>query len=468
MTAAQRRVGAILAALALASVSASFAQTIPIPIQSQLPGFLGAPRADTAWVLTVTVLVGAVTTPIAGRLGDLFGRKRVLLGLLGSLVAGSIVCAVSTTIVPMVVGRALAGLAMGTMPLALGILRAAAPPERIGRVISMMVATVGIGAALGLPVSAFIAERLDWHLLFVIDAVLALGAITLLLVLVPGSAPTPGVRVDVVGGIWLAAALVAGLLAISRGNEWGWLSPATLGLAIGGILALVGWGAFELRMRDPLVDLRVAAQPAVLFTNLSTISLGFTFFASSVVFPQLLQGPPGSGGLGLTLQQASLVQMSLGVSILVVSPVAGWLASRIGPRRVLLIGVGCLVVAYGAAVLLTNVGIAIWHVAVVQALVGAGIGCGMSSMPAIIFRVVAPSASSAAAGLNQLMQSLGSTLAAALVAAVLAAAVLPGSTVPSIGGFAGALGLGLGAAVLCGLVALVIPAPQEGTYPVTR
>ncbi len=457
--ASARGSNSVLLALALATISGSFAQTIPIPIQTQLPEYLGAPMRDTAWVLTATILVGAVSTPIAGRLGDMYGRRRVLLALLSLLVAGSIICALSSSIVPMVIGRVFAGCAVGAMPLALGILRDLVPPSQIARTIGVMIATVGIGAALGLPISAFVAEQIDWHLLFVMNGLLAGAAIAMVLRLVPSAPGEPAGRLDLPGAVGLSLGLVGVLLAISRGNEWGWLDLRTLVLLACSALVFVAWALYELRIQNPMIDLRLFAQRSVLFTNIATIALGFSFFASSVVFPQLLQVPASIGGIGLTLQQASYVQMSLGIAILITSPIAGRVSARIGPRSVLLIGVAFLVLAYGFAVFQILHEVQVWHVAVAQTVVGMGIGCGLSAMPTLIFRAVDPSTSSAAAGLNQLMQSLGSTTAAAVVAAALAASAAAGGILgfPTSEGFAFALSFGLVACLICGFVALLIP-----------
>src|SRR5690606_28702563 len=121
---------------------------VAIPLMPRMPGYLGATPADTAWVLTSTLLAGAVSAPIAGRLGDMYGKQRVLLVLLALVVAGGAVLALSSELPPVIVGRALQGMGMGAIPLGISILRDCVRPENLTRGIALVSATMGIGGAL--------------------------------------------------------------------------------------------------------------------------------------------------------------------------------------------------------------------------------------------------------------------------------------------------------------------------------
>jgi MFS family permease len=462
----RRRGLAVIIALAIAGSSSSFVQTILVPIQARLPELLDAPRSETAWAITVTMLAGAVATPIGGRLGDLYGKRRVAAVMLSALVVGSVVCALSVDVVPMIVGRALQGFGVSVIPLGVGILRDVLPKERLIPAIAILSSTVGVGAAVALPLSAVIADRLDWHVNSWLAAALGAASVVLVLVAVPRGLPEVDGAFDVIGAAGLAVGVVALLLALTQGNQWGWTSPATLALLIGAVAVLAGWCAFELRTPAPLVDIRLTAQPSLLLTNLATIALGFAFFASSVVYPQLLVIPRAQGGFGIPLIESSLFLMSLGVAILVVSPVAGMLARRVGPKPVLVTGALFLVASYLTATLIT---LEPWHIVLLNALVGAGIGCGLSALPALVVRSVPPERTSGATGLNTLMQSLGSTTASAVTAAIIAASVadIGGVPVPTRGGFTQALTAGLIAASVCLVLALLIPRPRVAVAPVT-
>lgn len=454
------RPGLVVAVLALAGMTGSFMQTILIPIQGELPQLLEASREDTAWVITITLLVSAICTPISGKLGDMFGKRRVALVLLSLLVLGSVVAALSPTVVPLIIGRGLQGLGMGVIPLGISILRDVLRSDRLGSAIALVSATLGVGGALGLPISAFVTEHYDWHMLFWFAAVL--GAIVLALVawIVPESTIRTGGRVDVVGVIGLALGLTGILLAVSRGNEWGWTSSLTLALLIGGIVVLLIWGWLELRIHAPLVDLRVSARGAVLMTNLASIAMGFALFSAQIAFPQLLEMPTRTGGIGLTLLQASFILMPSGLAMLAMSPVAGRLERRWGPKPLLVIGSTIIAAGYLISVLLD---LQAWHILTINLLIGIGIGLGYAAMPALIMRAVPESETGAANGLNTLMRALGTASASAVIAAVLAGSTttIGGETVPSADGFQTAFLFGLIAAVVCTVLAVLIPKPRH-------
>ena len=449
-----------IAVLAFAGMGAAFMQTILIPIQGELPSLLGASPADTAWVITATLLVAAICTPISGKLGDMYGKRRIALILLGLLVAGSVLAALSYSVGPLIVARALQGTGLGVVPLGIALLRDVLPKERLGGAIALVSATLGVGGALGLPLSAFVTENLDWHALFWVATAISVLSFVLVWAVIPSTGRGVGGRFDFVGAAGLAIGLTGVLLGVSRGNEWGWDAPQTLALLIGGVVVLLVWGAIELRVTDPLVDLRVSARGPVLLTNLSSIAMGFALFASSIVFPQLLQLPAAVGGMGLPLLQASFVLMPSGLAMLAMSPVAGRLQRRFGPKPLLVAGAIVIAISYLGAVLISD--LEFWHVLIVNILIGVGIGLGYAAMPALIMRAVPATETGAANGLNNLMRALGTTVAAAIIAGVLtqSATVTEGISAPSMGGFSTALLFGLIAAVVCAVIAVFIPHPK--------
>jgi EmrB/QacA subfamily drug resistance transporter len=450
----------IVATLALAGVSASFMQTILIPIQPQLPGLLHAAGQDTAWVITATLVAAAISAPIAGRLGDMYGKRRIAMVLLVLQLLGAILAALSDTLAPMIIARVLQGVAAGVIPLGIAMLRDVLPPQRLGSAIALVSATLGVGGALGLPISALVADNFDWHALFWIATALTVACLVLYAAVVPASTlRTPG-RLDFVGIAGLTVGLVGTLIAVSRGGQWGWGDPRTLILLVGGIVVLLAWGVFELRVTDPLVDLRVSARRPVLLTNLASVAMGFALFAANIVFPQLLELPRGTGiGLGLSLVAAALVLAPSGLAMMAMSPVSGRIQRARGPKTLLIAGAFVIAISYGGALVFHT---AFWQILIVNTLLGVGIGLGYAAMPALILQAVPPSESGAANGLNALMRSLGTSIAAAVVGAVLAqsAASSGGTAGPSETGFMLALALGLAAALVCILIAAFIPRPK--------
>lgn len=449
--------GAITAALSLGGLTASFMQTVIVPIQAELPELLDASRADTAWVVTITLLTAAVATPIAGRLGDMFGKRRVALATLAIMTLGSVIAAVMPDITGVIIGRGLQGVGMGILPLGISIMRDVLPERRLPGGIALMSATMGIGGAIGLPLSAIVAEHLDWHLLFWMSGALGVTCFAFILAVVPVSVlRTPG-RFDWLGAFGLAAGVVGLLLALSRGNEWGWASPATLGCGLGGIVVLLAWGWYELRDRNPLVDLRVAARRPVLLTNLASMLLSFGMFSFNILIPQYLELPSGSGvGLGYSLLVASLGMLPFGLMMLILAPVAGRLIVVVGPKAMLV--AGGIVVAIGYGVILIDFS-TIWSAIIASTVAGIGVSVSFAATPTLIMRSVPATESAAANGLNSLMRSIGTTIAAALIGTLLATITLTyqGAEVPTESAFRLTFVIGLVVALLSASVAAFIP-----------
>lgn len=441
----------VVAVLSSVGLIASLCMTLVVPIVPQLPALLSTTQANASWVITATLLGGAVATPIAGRLGDMIGKRRVLLVTLALLVLGALICAMTSSLVPVLVGRSLQGVAVSAVPLGISLMRDALPPERLGSGIALMSATLGIGGGLGLPLSALIVQVADWHALFWTAGALGAIGIALVLGVVPESPQRSGGGFDVVGAVALTIGLVLGLLAVSKGADWGWASATTLGSAIGAVVILLAWGVWELRTAYPIVDLRITVRRAVLVPNLVSVPVGVAMFTGMVTFPQLLQAPLSSGyGLGLSLLAAGLVLAPNGVVMMLMSPVTARVSARFGPRTSLQIGLVIIVVAYALGTMLLSQP---WHVALVISLVGAGVALAYGSLPDLIMRAVPTDKTAAANGLNTLMRSVGTSTASAVAAVVLSAMTIQvgGTTMPSLAGLQTTLWIAAG----CGLVALV-------------
>lgn len=447
---------AIIAVLAFAGLCSSFMFTLVVPLQAELPQLLNSSREDTTWVVTITLLVAAVATPISGRLGDMYGKRRVVIVLLAILIVGSVIAAVSGSIIGVIIGRALQGAVTGVVPLGIAIMRDVLSPERLGTAVALMSATMGVGGAVGMPVAALLAENADWHMLFWLAAALGVIGLVLVLVVIPEDVLRSPGRLDVLGAIGLAIGLTGILLFVSRGAEWGWTSPITLVCIIGGLAVLLVWGWYQLRTQDPLLDLRVAARPAVLFTNIAAIGMGFALFASNVTFPQLLEMPIGGAGFGLDMVAASLVIMPAGLVMMVISPLSGWLERTVGPRPLFTVGAGAIVLAYVFVLLWSS---EVWHIFVANIFIGVGIGFTFAAMPMIIMRSVPANETGASNGLNALFRSVGTSTASAVMGGVLAAMSIDvdGVAVPTRTAFEVCFWLAIAAGIVAVVLSLFIP-----------
>lgn len=451
------RPGAVVAVLPFSGIVVSSMQSMVIPLLPELSRLVHASASGTVWAITATLLASAVATPVAGRLGDMYGKRRMLLTSLGLLMVGSVVAGLSTTLIPLVVGRTLQGLAAGVIPLGISVMRDELPPERLGSATATMSSSLGVGGALGLPAAALIADHTNWHLLFWISAGLGAIATALVLRLVPESPVRTGGRVDLVGAAGLSAVLVCLLLAISQGADWDWNSGRTLGLFVAGVAALLAWGRWELSTRQPLVDLRTSARRQVLVTNLASVMFGVATMPVRLVQPQILQLPAATGyGLGKSLLVTGLVLTPTGLVMMVVSPLSARISAARGPETTLMAGAVVIAAGYALGIGLMS---AIWQLMMVTSVIGAGIGLAYGAMPALIMAAVPISETGAANSLNSLMRTIGAAAASAVGGAVLAQLTITvaGVAVPGENGLRVAMAIGGGAALLALAIATLIP-----------
>ncbi|MFH8900923.1 MFS transporter [Streptomyces coeruleorubidus] len=465
---AGRARGAVVPVLAFAGIVVAVMQTLLVPVIKDLPQLLDTAPSDATWVLTSTLLSGAVATPIMGRLGDLYGKRRMLITSLSVMVIGALVSAFTSDLLLMIAGRTLQGFAMGAIPLGIGLMRDMLPRERLGSAMALMSSSIGVGGGLALPAAALVAQHTDWHALFYGAAGLGVLAIALTLLVVPESPMRAEGSFDLPGAFGLSAGLVLFLLPITKGSDWGWSSGTTLGLFAAAAVVLLLWGVMELRVKAPLVDLRTTARPAVLFTNLASIMVGVSFYVVSLVLPQLLQLPKSTGyGLGQSMVVAGLLVAPLGLTMMFTAPVYARLSAKYGPKVTLILGLLIIAIGYGAGLGLMS---AAWQSLVISVLLGAGIGLAYSSLPALIVGAVPASETGAANGLNTLMRSIGTSVSSAVIGMVLAntADNVGGVEIPTMHGFRVSFLIATGAVAVGLLLALFLPGRRPSDKPQLR
>lgn len=408
----------LVAVLAFCGVVVAVMQTLVVPLLPHIPALTGATPTAASWLVTITLLTGAVCTPVLGRVGDMYGKRRVLLASLGVLVLGSALCAVSSQIGVLIAGRALQGAALAVVPLGISIMRDELAPERVIPSVALMSSTLGIGAAVGLPIAALVIEHSDWHTMFWASAGLGVLDIVLVVLCVPESPVRSRGRFDALGALGLSAALVSLLLAVTQGGEWGWTSVRTLGLLVLAVVIGLVWGFYELRTRSPMVDLRVSARPAVLLTNIAALLIGFAFYANSLATGQMVQEPVSTGyGLGASIVVSGLCLLPGGLAMVALSPVSARISATYGPKTALAIASGILAVGYVVRFFTSH---QLWTIILGATVVAAGTAIAYSALPTLVMRAVPVGETGAANGLNTLMRSVGQAFCSAVVAAVLA------------------------------------------------
>ena len=325
----------VLFVLLLAGVSFALSQTLVIPALPDIAANVHASPAAASWILSGFLLSASVATPIVGKLGDLYGKGRVLTIVMLMFAAGSVICALGSSIGVVVAGRVIQGVAGGVFPLSFGVIRDTFPRERVAGGLGIMSAIFGIGGGIGLPLSGVVVANLDLSWLFWVGLI-ALPAALAAHRIVPPSPCVDRVRIDWLGAFLLSVALASILLAVTQANTWGWTAPLTTGLFPGGLAVLGAWVAVEARVHEPLIDLHVLRQRGVALTNLAALLVGFAMFSSFLSIPQFAQAPESSGyGFGMSVTEAGLLLVPVAGAQLLAGPFAGWLGTRLGFRSVL-------------------------------------------------------------------------------------------------------------------------------------
>jgi EmrB/QacA subfamily drug resistance transporter len=442
--------------LAVAAVAYALLQSLVAPALLTIQHDLNTTTAGAAWILTAYLLSASVVTPIAGRLGDMYGKKRTMVVVLVVLAFGTLLAALATSIGVMIVARVIQGAGGAVFPLSFAIIRDEFPPKRVPHGIALISAILGIGGGLGIVLAGPIIEHFSYHWLFWFPLVAVIIAIVGIVLFVPESPVRTRGRIDPLGAVLLGAWLVALLVPVSQGATWGWTSPRTLALFVLAAVLIPVWVRVESRSRSPLVDMQMMRLRPVWTTNLAALVLGFGMFASFVLVPEFVELPTSTGfGFGSSVTEAGLFLVPATLGMLVAGPISGRLSSTVGSRVPLILGALFSCVGF---VLLTVAHGDHWEIYTAMLVMGIGIGFAFSSMANLIVESVPASQTGVATGMNTIVRTIGgaigSQVSAGIVAATLAANGEPTEHGFTIAFAAAAIALAIGF-----VVALMVPRP---------
>lgn len=411
--------------------------------------------ATAQWSLTVTLLAGAVATPVMGRLADGPRRREVILGVLALVVLGSVLAALPLGFWWLVTGRALQGVGLGLTSLAIAVASDHVPAARARSAVALLSVTAVAGVGLGYPLTGLIASRFDIHAGFWFGAVISLLALVLAVVVVPSSKGRPAHRLDVLGAALLAAGLAALLLGVSEAEQWGWTSLRLAGTTMASLVLLALWVGHELRVEHPLVALHLLRSRAVLTANLTGLLGGVGMYLLLSLMTRFVQTPRSAGyGFGSSIVVAGLVLLPFSVSSVIGSRLGQVIAGRFGVDLVLPFGCGIFLIAWTVFLLERSV---LWEVLVVMALAGLGVGCTFAAMPGLVMRAVPVSETGSAISVNQVLRTVGYSLGSALTGTVLESATPHGAALPTGDGYTTAAVLGIAIWVVTGIVSALLP-----------
>jgi MFS family permease len=424
-----------------------------VPALPTLQHSLHTSETGVTWLLTAYLLSASVGTAILGRLGDMYGKERLLLVTLVILAAGTLLAAVSSSLGVMIVARFIQGASGGVFPLAFGIVRDEFPREKVAGSIGLLSAILGAGAGVGIVLSGVIVEHLNYHWLFWIPLVATIIAAVATWRFIPESPIRVPGRIN-----WLAAAMMTVgistvLLAISQTTKWGWGSTKTLGLILLGVLVSIVWIAVEVRSRNPLIDMTMMRIRGVWTTNLAAFLLGAGMYASFIVLPQIAQLPKSTGfGFGSSVVVSGLYLLPSTIGTTIFGLYAGRIAQRFGSRAALISGTAFTTASFA---LLAVAHSHPYDLLIAAGLLGVGIGLAFSALGNLIVQAVSSSQTGVASGMNTVMRTLGGALGGQLSATFIASHTAHGH--PTVTGFSETFLMATGFLLVCLVAGVLVP-----------
>jgi EmrB/QacA subfamily drug resistance transporter len=433
--------GVTLALLVVAGVSFAVMQTLVIPALPFFQREFDTSASWVTWIATGFLLSSSVLTPILGKLGDAYGKKRMLVISLAIFGLASLAAAGAWNLASLVVCRVLQGAGAAVFPLSFGIIRDEFPPEKIGLGVGTVSSVFGVGGGVGLVASGLIIEHLTWHWLFLLGAIPVLASTVLLALFVPESPVKHRTRPDYVGGLTLSLALGTLLVAISEGSNWGWTSAGVLGLLAASASFFALWTWIEARVPEPLVDLRTFARREMAATNLTTLVMGFSMFSTFILLPNFVQMPLGlpaeiadqiSYGFGASPVDVGLFFVPSSVAMMIAGPLAGALGTRVGNVVPLRIGISFLALAL---ILLATVHDESWTIYAWMVFMGIGLAFSFAALGSLVIEFSPPGETGVASGMNTIMRTIGAALGSQVAAAIISANTLASTDIPLESGF---------------------------------
>jgi predicted MFS family arabinose efflux permease len=444
--------------LALGIGAFSLLQSLVVPVLSTLQLELHTSQSAVTWVLTAYLLSASVMTPILGRVGDIYGKKWVFVAALVGLAVGSVLAAVAPNLTVLIVARVIQGLGGGTMPLGFGIIRDEFPADKVAGAVGILAALTAVGGSLGIVLAGPIVNALDWHWLFWLPGIATVIAAVGAVLFVPQSPIRSPGTISWLPAVLLTGWLVALLVPLSEASEWGWGSPAVIGLLAGAVLLAAAWVWSELRAATPLIDMKMMMRPGVWTNNLVALLIGMGMYAMFAFLPEFVQTPSAAGyGFGASITRSGLMLLPSGVTMFAVGLFVGSLTRRFGGK--VLVATGCLVGSVSMA-MFAFAHAHEWEIFVATGILGIGFGLAFSAMAANVVAAVPSGETSVAAGMNANIRTIGGSIGAAVMASIVTAKLEP-SGLPVGTGYTAGFGVMAAVVLVAALAALLIPSARR-------
>lgn len=396
----------LMPTLALVTIMTALIASLGTPLIAQMVEHYGVSLQDAQWVLTMPMLTGAVVSPLLGRLGGPGRQRRLLLVSLGLVVFGLVLSTVPLGFGAMLIGRALQGIGLALAPIAMSLAREVLGAEKsLPMIANLSVANVA-AAGLSYPLAALFAGLIGIPGVYAIGLVLATGTFVLVWFTIPKSTAVEPLAVDWFGAILLAAGAGALLLMLSQLHSWSLLMGALV--AVGSSVLIAWWVHRSLRIREPLIDLRLAASPAV---SLAHILIFFVAAGGYLMLPLVMLAGQDERAANLSIAFVGFLFIPYSLFAAFGGRLGNRLRGRVPLLTLALIGTSSYAVA---CVVLALWHSNVWALVVGMAIGGIGSGGTIAVVPQLIVRQVPNQATSSALSFNTLLRYIGFSAGSAL------------------------------------------------------
>jgi EmrB/QacA subfamily drug resistance transporter len=445
---------ATFAVLATAVAAYALLQSLVIPVLPTIQAGLHTTQNTVTWVLTAYLLSASIFTPIMGRLGDMYGKERLFVLAVSALAVGTLISALSSSIMVMILGRVIQGVGGGVLPLAFGIIRDEFPKDKVVGAVGVIAALTAAGAGVGIVLAGPIVDALNYHWLFWIPMiVLTIAGVATHMVVPESPVRTPG-KLSWAAIVLLSGWLVALILPISEAPDWGWTSVKVVGLLVVAIVLAVAWVRVESRSANPLIDMGMMRIPAVWTTNLVALFLGVGMYAVFAFLPEFLQTDPSAGyGFGVSITQSGLILLPMSVFMFIFGSLSGRLSARFGPKLVLVAGLTISILPF---LILAFAHGHKWEILVAMVLEGVGFGLAFAAMSNLIVAAVPSHQTGVASGMNANIRTIGGALGSAIMSSIVVSGVHAGD-IPHESGYTNGFTLLAAATIIAAVAGVFVP-----------
>jgi MFS family permease len=440
--------------LAVSAVAYGLLQGLVVPALPLVQKRTHGSEDAVTWVYTAFLVSSAVATPIFGRLGDVYGKVRMLVVSLAIAAAGVILAPLTTSITVLIVARSVQGAIGAVIPLAFAIIRDEVRSDKVVGAIGFLSALLAAAVGVGVTVGGSVAEHLGYAWLFWIPLVMIIAATAAAHLVARNSGGRQPGSVSWPGAILLAEWLVSLLVWVSEGPNWGWSSAPELVLVATTVSGVAGWIYLELRAAEPLIDVRLLRSPTVWKSNLVIATAGVGGYATFVLIPQFVQTRSGHGyGFGASTELSGLYLLPQTVAIFVAGLLSGPVASALGLKLTSIVGSA---ITFGGLVMLTALHSQPWQLLVAGGLIGFGFGFVLSATSALVVECVPSDQTGVASGMTANFRIMGGAIGTQVAITLLAAGV-PRGGVPSAGHYRQAFAFLALTAAFATIVSFVLP-----------